>query len=79
MKAFGSYQAKTHLPAILERVSKGEKITITRHGVPIAFLIPASPAKNNPPAEAIAQLRRFRQGRKLSPFHLKAIKEEGRK
>ena len=36
----GAYEAKTHLPRLLERVANGERITITKHGVPIAILIP---------------------------------------
>ena len=34
----GSYEAKTHLSALLERVARGETITITKHGVPVATL-----------------------------------------
>jgi antitoxin (DNA-binding transcriptional repressor) of toxin-antitoxin stability system len=34
----GAYEAKTHLPALLERVARGEQITITKHGRPIARL-----------------------------------------
>ena len=30
----GTFEAKTHLSALLERVAKGETITITRNGVP---------------------------------------------
>ena len=29
MTSVGSYEAKTHLPQLLDRVAKGEKITIT--------------------------------------------------
>ena len=36
----GAFEAKTHLPALLERVAKGERITITKHGKPIAKLVP---------------------------------------
>jgi prevent-host-death family protein len=36
----GAFEAKTHLSALLERVSKGETITITKHGVPVAVLSP---------------------------------------
>ena len=36
----GAYEAKTHLPALLERVARGEQITITKHGRPIARLVP---------------------------------------
>ena len=40
----GPYQAKTHLPQLLLRVAKGERITITRHGFPVAILCPVTPA-----------------------------------
>lgn len=36
----GAYEAKTHLPALLKRVASGEEITITKHGAPIARLVP---------------------------------------
>jgi prevent-host-death family protein len=39
----GAYEAKTHLPGLLARVERGERVTITRHGRPIAQLIPAEP------------------------------------
>ena len=38
METVGAYEAKTHLPKLLERVLKGERITITKHGVPVAVL-----------------------------------------
>src|SRR4051794_37004639 len=38
MTSVGSYAAKTHLPALLERVARGERILITRRGLPIALL-----------------------------------------
>jgi prevent-host-death family protein len=41
MESVGSYEAKTHLPRLLSRVEKGETITITRRGRPIARLVPA--------------------------------------
>ena len=41
MDTVGSYEAKTHLPQLLERVEHGETITITRHGRPVARLVPA--------------------------------------
>lgn len=36
----GAFEAKTHLSALLDRVARGERITITRHGVPAARLVP---------------------------------------
>lgn len=55
MVTVGSYQAKTHLPRLLGRVVRGERITITRHGRPVAMLVPpetgtARPTKKRRPA-----------------------------
>ena len=38
MHTVGSYEAKTHPPRLLERVERGETITITRHGKPVAAM-----------------------------------------
>jgi prevent-host-death family protein len=35
-----AYEAKTHLPSLLQRAAAGERFVITRHGKPIAELIP---------------------------------------
>ena len=42
MDTIGAFDAKTHLSALLERVAKGERFTITRHGTPVAQLVPVS-------------------------------------
>ena len=41
MESVGSFEAKTHLPQLLERVANGEEFTITKHGKPVARLVPA--------------------------------------
>ena len=62
MKHVGSYEAKTHLPQLLERVEKGETITITRHGKPIARLVPAMEATPLlAVADAIAAMEAFQE------------------
>ena len=43
METIGAFEAKTHLSALLDRVAQGERITITRHGVPAAMLVPIGP------------------------------------
>src|ERR1700759_3661997 len=35
-----AYDAKPHLPELLERVARGEQFTITKHGRPVARLVP---------------------------------------
>ena len=79
MTTVGSYEAKTHLPRLLERVAKGERITITKHGVPIAILIPAAGRRNEQTAEVIKKLRQFRNGRTLRGLSLKQMIKEGRR
>ncbi len=78
MAEIGAYEAKTHLAQLLDRVSSGERITITRHGNPVALLVPVGPQNAAEPREAVAELRRFRRGRKRGPGSLKSMIEEGR-
>jgi len=40
--SIGAFEAKTHLSDLLDRVARGEKITITRHGVPAGLLVPVT-------------------------------------
>jgi prevent-host-death family protein len=79
MPEVGSYEAKTHLPRLLERVARGERITITKHGVPVALLIPVSGRQTGPADEIVKQLRRFRKGRKRGSVTLRRMIEEGRR
>jgi prevent-host-death family protein len=46
METVGAFEAKTHLSSLLERVAKGEAFTITRHGKPVAQLVPVE--RRNP-------------------------------
>ena len=41
-KSVGVHEAKTHLSRLLERVSAGEEIAITRRGEEVARLVPAA-------------------------------------
>ena len=40
MESIGAYEAKTHLPRLLDRIARGESLLITRHGRPVARLVP---------------------------------------
>jgi prevent-host-death family protein len=42
MTSVGTFEAKTHLTRLLERVAKGERILITNRGKPVAMLVPPS-------------------------------------
>ncbi len=42
MKRIGASEAGRHLPRLLDRAAQGESLTITRHGKPIARLLPVA-------------------------------------
>jgi prevent-host-death family protein len=83
MKSVGSYEAKTHLPRLLSEVEKGERITITRRGRPIARIVPAEEQPVRDVASVIREFRAYSQQqactrRKLSIGEIKEMTEEGR-
>lgn len=80
MKTIGAFEAKTHLSALLEQVSKGETITITRHGVPTARLVPVEePAKRMMHATLVERMRDLRARVKPDRITVKEMIEEGRR
>ena len=80
MDTIGSYEAKTHLPSLLDRVAKGEQITITRHGVPVAMLIPVpSDTPQCDPRTVVEELLEFRERHTLDGLSIREMIEEGRR
>ena len=78
METVGAYEAKTHLSKLLDRVSKGERITITKHGVPVAVLAPPEVARKRPVSEVIEDIKRFGERHTLDGLSLREMIEEGR-
>jgi len=60
MKSVGTYEAKTHLPRLPSQVEKGESITITRRGKPIAKLVPAEAAETKDVEQVIEEMLNYR-------------------
>jgi len=79
METVGAYEAKTHLPKLLERVSKGERITITKHGVPVAVLQPPDPQKAVDTKSIIAELRKLRKKHSLDGLSIHEMIDKGRR
>ena len=78
MKSVGSYEAKTHLPRLLDEVAAGETITITKHGVPVAMLVPARPER--PDAAALAaEFNALRSRYSLGGLRIRDLIDEGRR
>ena len=58
----GTFHAKTHFSQLLERVAKGEEITITKHDRPVARLVPAERPSREHVAAIFRQMDALRQG-----------------
>lgn len=72
-----AYEAKTHFSALLERASKGESITITKHGQEVARLSPSRATMTK--EQAIEKLLNFGKGKKLGKdVSIRDLIEEGR-
>jgi prevent-host-death family protein len=79
MRVVGTFEAKTHLSALLEQVERGEEIMITKHGKAIARLVPMAAVSRDRLADTAARLKAFRRGRRLDGLSAKALIEEGRR
>jgi len=78
MRQVGVYDAKTQLPRLLDEVERGETITITRHGKPVARLVPVG-ARHRSASEAIEALLAFRAEHTLDGLEVRDLIEEGRR
>jgi prevent-host-death family protein len=82
MTSIGSFEAKTHLPELLERVAKGERILITRRGQPVAMLVPATTQDERNLRELVKEMLEFRdrEGPTLGgKTTIRELIEEGRR
>jgi len=75
----GAFEAKTHLNALLKRVSKGEVIQITRRGVPIAKLVPVDAERPKDLRRVAREIREARKGLTLGGIPIKELINEGRR
>lgn len=81
MKAVGVYEAKTHFSELLRDVENGETVTVTRHGIAVARIVPIQDPIRDASA-AIDELRRFQaehQVRLGGDITLQELIEDGRR
>ena len=79
MITVGSYEAKTHLPALLKRVGRGERIRITKHGVPVAMLVPVNKRQETDLDSVIEEIHDLRKGNKMDALTIGRLIDEGRR
>jgi prevent-host-death family protein len=76
----GASDAKTHLASLLDRVAKGERITITRRGIPAAMLVPMGLVENRLRHKEIVEgMRELRQHVKPGKMAVHEMVREGRR
>lgn len=71
----GVHDLKVHLSSVLDEVSAGRVVTITRHGHVIARIHPAEKTKVSDRRAAVERMKRARMGRKPGISATAAISE----
>jgi prevent-host-death family protein len=80
MKKVQAAAAKAHLAELLDEVERGETIVITRHGKPIARLVPDADCRREDARRAMAEIREMRkQAPRVTVEEILAWRDEGRK
>ena len=81
MIVIGAFEAKNTLSALLDRVEKGEEITITRRGKPVAKLTGTGhdPARREAAIKAAADLLEMSKGVTLGGISIRELIDDGRR
>jgi prevent-host-death family protein len=80
METVGAFEAKTHLSELLDKVGKGETITITRRGIPAAMLVPVRHTKKQLTHKDIVEgMRALRKRIKPGSMSVREMVEEERR
>lgn len=79
MKTIGAFEAKNRLSELLDAAENGAEVMITKHGRPVAKLVPVNPVDKAKVREAIEWLKRTRKERSLGGLSIVDMIKEGRK
>lgn len=80
MRDIQASDAKTHLPQILDEVERGESVRITRHGRPIARIVPEPDRRQAEVESALSNIKALgRRMGKITLDEIRAFRDEGRK
>ena len=77
MDRIGASEARRHLPRLLDRAARGESLTITRHGKPVARLMPVAGDRARARDAAIHIFERRRHLKRLPLANLLATIRHG--
>lgn len=71
-------EEQTTLAQLLERVARGERITITQRGVPVAVLVPPEQSPKRSVREVFAAIDEIAERNRLNGLSIREMIEEGR-
>ena len=77
MAVIGAYDARTHLPQLLERVQRGERFVITKHGRPVAELVPVAERDPDKVRKLVVSMRSLRASLEKRGVRLSDIRKKG--
>lgn len=72
----GAFEAKNKLGMLLDRVEQGEEIIITRHGKPVARLVPNTTRIDRVQVRAVLERIRTRAGNAKTVFDWAALRAD---
>jgi prevent-host-death family protein len=81
----GSFEAKTHLAALIDRAAAGEEVIITRRGKPVARLVAmvGEGADDDAPGaerarDIVERMKALSKGVRLDGLTIRELRDEGR-
>jgi prevent-host-death family protein len=79
MERIGIYDARSRLSELIERVQSGEEVVLTRHGEPVARLVPEKRRRMRSRAAAVARIRALARKLDIRDVDVRKLIEEGRR
>ena len=79
MRSIGTYELKAHLSEVLDAVEHGQTVIVTRHGKPIARILPSDTAEREHVSEAVQALLSFPRTRLPRGVTIRGLIEQGRR
>ena len=79
MERIGIYDARARLSELIERVQSGEEVVLTRHGEPVARLVPEKAQRKRSRAAAVTRIRALARKLDIRDVDVRKLIEEGRR
>lgn len=79
MERIGIYDARAKLSELIERVQSGEEVVLTRHGEPVARLVPERKRRKRSGSAVAARIRALAKRLDIRDIDVQKLIDEGRR